>query len=271
VDPVSANARSIAEFLLDNVSEGFLIRDISGTILQANPAAERMFGGLALSGSAREYIPSLRDASGTYEVETAGSHSILSVTTSTLALESGKVLYMDLLRTVKADRALRDRLVAEVQRVSKLAQTDSLTGLPNRAEFEAELDRLQGEVAEPFALAILDLDGFKEVNDLLGHSAGDSVLVEFSARLRNSVRESDIVSRLGGDEFAVILVGVARDVAAQLFDRLLEKLSFSMEIGREFVSVGASVGWAHSGDGYEFLMKEADRRMYLDKRRKKGL
>lgn len=273
LDHVRSSSGRIVEFLLEHMGHGFLMRDAQGSIVFANDSFASMIGADVanlVDINARDLVPGLRDGDGDYESEivtTTGKHRIMSVVTSSRTGGG----YMDLISEIRADRALRDRLVAEVQRVSKLAQTDSLTGQANRAEFASELERLsERDPGEPFGVAIVDLDDFKEVNDRYGHPAGDAVLIEFSSRLRHAVRDTDLVARLGGDEFAVLLVGAPREIVENLVDRLIAKLSFSMQIGNESVPIQASVGWAHSDESGEEIFEVADRRMYLEKRRKKG-
>jgi diguanylate cyclase (GGDEF)-like protein len=110
--------------------------------------------------------------------------------------------------------------------LERLAYTDYLTGLPNRARLMAALAAARARVAgggAPASLLLLDLDGFKPVNDVAGHEAGDQVLVEVAARLRATVRDGDLVSRLGGDEFAV-LVTDGLDEATALAERIVAEV-----------------------------------------------
>jgi diguanylate cyclase (GGDEF)-like protein/PAS domain S-box-containing protein len=110
--------------------------------------------------------------------------------------------------------------------LERLAYTDYLTGLPNRARLMAGLTSARARVASggaPACLLLLDLDGFKPVNDVAGHEAGDQVLVEVAARLRATVRDGDLVGRLGGDEFAV-LVSSGIDEATALAERIVAEL-----------------------------------------------
>ncbi|NEK57464.1 EAL domain-containing protein [Geodermatophilus sabuli] len=107
------------------------------------------------------------------------------------------------------------------RRLERLAYTDFLTGLPNRARFMAALAEPAG--AEPGCVLVVDLDGFKAVNDVAGHDAGDRLLCEVADRLRGAAREEDVVARLGGDEFAV-LVRSGRDEATALAERLVSLL-----------------------------------------------
>ena len=268
------DSAEIVEFLLANMAQGFLVRDELGAILMSSTKLNGL-AGMELSGmSARDLLPGLKDSDGQYEIEftpSSGQSRIISVVTARKSVGPSGAGFMDLLTEIKTDHVLRDRLVAEVQKMSKLAQTDSLTGLANRAEFDGELHRLSHDgQGAPFGVAIVDLDDFKDINDRYGHSAGDSALIEFGSRLRHSVRDSDLVARLGGDEFAVLLVGARKDVAARLVERLIENLSFSLPVGSELVPVRASVGWAHSDDGEDLIFESADRRMYLEKRRRKS-
>jgi diguanylate cyclase (GGDEF)-like protein len=161
-----------------------------------------------------------------------------------------------------------------LETVRHQATHDALTGLPNRVLF---LDRLEHALAavgpgSHVGLLFCDLDRFKQVNDTLGHAAGDELLRQVAARLRAAVRPGDTVGRLSGDEFAVILPGLmAPGDVARLADRVDECFGepFRLE-GRE-VEVGTSVGVAvHDHGSYgsaEQLLREADAAMYRDKQR----
>jgi diguanylate cyclase (GGDEF)-like protein len=150
---------------------------------------------------------------------------------------------------------------------------DSLTGLPNREWFRLRAERALR--AEPGAIALVDLDRFKEVNDTLGHHAGDELLRVVARRLRSSLRSDDAVARLGGDEFGLILPNL-RDAehALELLGRVREELA--AEIALESLSVGveASFGVAfypEHGDTVEELLKRADAAMYQGKRGTSGV
>ncbi len=156
------------------------------------------------------------------------------------------------------------------------ATHDRLTGLANRALFD---DRLQNAIdrrrrsPHPLAVVLLDLDGFKPVNDRLGHAAGDQVLIEVAARLRQAVRLEDTVARIGGDEFAILLdAGVVSEAVDAVSDRILTSLTEPVRVGDEAVTVGASIGAAVADGGVEpgTLLREADAQMYLVKRHGKG-
>ncbi len=111
--------------------------------------------------------------------------------------------------------------------VSRQAFTDALTGLPNRRAFDDRLEsetRRSSRYQHPFTLMMLDLDGFKGVNDVHGHPAGDEVLQQVAARLRQSLRDTDFFARYGGDEFAVILPETDRETATNMAGRLKEVL-----------------------------------------------
>lgn len=156
----------------------------------------------------------------------------------------------------------------------RLAFRDLLTDLPNRASLQAELGQAWAgwqEQAVPFALCMLDLDGFKPVNDQYGHDAGDAVLQVIGARLGSVNRDSDLVARLGGDEFALVLRDCPdADTAHQVAVRFLEAVARPIHLrGRDLVvQVGASVGVTHVGLGAtsaETLLKQADIALYSAK------
>jgi diguanylate cyclase (GGDEF)-like protein len=150
---------------------------------------------------------------------------------------------------------------------------DSLTGLPNRVLFARELDvTLQaGRLGTTTALMFCDLDNFKQVNDDLGHGAGDELLRQVAARLRALVRSGDIIGRLGGDEFAVVACDVAGQAsAAELARRIVDSLNAPFHIAGHDLRITTSVGLAlHAGpDGRgERLLAAADSAMYAAKRK----
>lgn len=167
---------------------------------------------------------------------------------------------------------VQNRINAEEQ-ARHMAQHDSLTRLPNRRLFD-ELSKLAIATAKregvSRAVLFIDIDGFKQINDSLGHSAGDQVLIAIAERLLERVRESDIVARFGGDEFVVLLtensdVAGARRVASQIIDVISEPF----DIGSDTARVGASIGIAlypDHGAGIEALLKKSDAAMYLAKK-----
>jgi diguanylate cyclase (GGDEF)-like protein/PAS domain S-box-containing protein len=151
---------------------------------------------------------------------------------------------------------------------------DPLTGLPNRALFterlEAALAQLRRRSGYRCGVIFLDLDGFKLINDTLGHAAGDAVIVEVGGRLETAIRPGDTVARLGGDEFGLLVEGIQdvsdlRNVAV----RLLRAIDEPIDVGGRTATVGASIGLVgvdHPVTGHDVLLSAADRAMYEAKR-----
>ena len=155
------------------------------------------------------------------------------------------------------------------ERISYLAHHDSLTGLPNRVAFTDALTQACGRAAaESMALFCLDLDGFKGVNDTMGHAVGDALLVAVADRLRHCIREGDVAARLGGDEFAIIMAAAAPDDAGQMASRIVERVGQPYGLGGQSVEIGVSVGVALTApDASEpsKLLQNADLALYRAK------
>jgi diguanylate cyclase (GGDEF)-like protein/PAS domain S-box-containing protein len=159
------------------------------------------------------------------------------------------------------------------QRLQQTAHFDALTGLPNRVLLGERLRRAQRQTQRRghwLAVAFIDLDGFKAVNDQYGHKAGDQVLVTVAQRLQAALRDGDTIARLGGDEFVAVLQDVAQPQAVQpLLARLLAAACEPVALGAASVQVSASIGVSFCPPGADvdadLLLRQADQAMYLAK------
>jgi len=169
-------------------------------------------------------------------------------------------------------RDIREQKLADA-RLEFNAMHDSLTGLANRALF---LDRLRLTMARferrsqsGFAVMFLDLDGFKQVNDSFGHSAGDELLQEVARRLERCLRPEDTVARFGGDEFALLIAEASSlEHLAQVADRIQAEIGEIVKVGADEVTVSASIGIAIGTAQYrspEEILRDADFAMYAAK------
>jgi diguanylate cyclase (GGDEF)-like protein len=158
------------------------------------------------------------------------------------------------------DMADQQQLIA--QRLATLANTDELTFTLNRRAFDVRLDAVLTRASEtrPVSLCVLDLDGFKQVNDTGGHAAGDRVLVAVAQALRAASRETDSVSRLGGDEFAVLLPDTDATAASAAGLRFLEMIDAA--VAREGVTVSMGVATTTAPSTADALLAAADQLMY---------
>ena len=169
-------------------------------------------------------------------------------------------------------RQVTARLRGQVEQIEKLALYDALTGLANRRLFHDRLEQAffgAQRNGNGFALMLLDLDRFKEINDTLGHHTGDSVLEHFATRLKGVARASDTVARLGGDEFALVLQG-AQDSASALFvaERIRRALDEPFVVDQISLQLETSIGIAlfpRHGEDAEQLLKRADIALYASK------
>ena len=169
---------------------------------------------------------------------------------------------------LRATLTFRD--LARLADVHREARTDDLTRLANRRALYESVERTLGEAAHagtPTSLLLIDLDGFKEVNDSLGHAVGDELLVAFARRMEAALRPGDLFARLGGDEFAVLAAGSDSRSAIELGWRLVARTTEPYEVGEVRISVDVSVGVATLGPGGSRgdLLRQADVAMYQAK------
>lgn len=258
--------------LADVALEGLLIcRD--ETVVAANESVKRLYG-----SSDAPLVGVRVDA--LIDGKTAGTISENAEEDATFRAPEGpipvKVLRRSLVlndkaHTVIAVRDQRERIRTEAQ-IRSLAFTDPLTGLSNRAQFQAELDahaRSRRGRDRGFALMMIDLDRFKTVNDTLGHAVGDLLLQRAARRLEAAVRDGDVVARLGGDEFAILQPSVADPGDARvLAARVVDLLARPFLLNGNVVNIGASVGVALApadGEEPQALLRNADLALYKAK------
>lgn len=180
--------------------------------------------------------------------------------------EGGVVVLSDITERVNSEKAIRD-----------LANFDALTRLPNRRFFVSEMERRlmrRGEL-KPCSMFFVDLDKFKEVNDTLGHSVGDSLLKAVSLRFGRIIKNTDLMCRFGGDEFVLVLPGVVEEPACRdVAERIIAELSMPIQIDHHTITIGASVGIAiapKDGKTAEELLQYTDAALYESKSQGRGL
>lgn len=166
---------------------------------------------------------------------------------------------------------MRIALVEMAYDMEHKAMHDKLTGLPNRYLFS---ERLETEVIDArsnkgiFSVLLLDLDRFKEVNDILGHGIGDDLLIAISSRMSSAIRDTDILARIGGDEFCILLHGAGQILAERIADKLLKMINEPVDIKGHSLKVAASIGisvFPDNGNDSELLLQRADVAMYYAK------
>src|SRR6478672_6542322 len=175
------------------------------------------------------------------------------------------------------DRVAERTLALDQARIEleRLALNDSLTGLANRTLLGDRIRQAMARAdrgARPPSVLVLDLDEFKTINDGLGHSAGDQILVEVARRITSVVRETDTVARWGGDEFAILMPDATEDDALRVAERALKELQSPLTVGDRAVWAGASIGLCFGlrGQSADNLLRDADTAMYAAKANGRG-
>jgi diguanylate cyclase (GGDEF)-like protein len=255
------------EDLVQQLGAGILILDEQDRVRNANLAARELLGkdeGQIVGRSLTALLPR-RD--GLHVVELPDGRRLVEVIRSRVALSAGEARVATLL-----DATARHQKESQLE---QLALHDALTGAPNRRLFDLRLaDGLREAAASTrlLGLVIVDLDGFKPINDCHGHHTGDLLLRAVAARLEQQVREGDTVARLGGDEFAVLIrrLSAPPDLDGAIA-RLAECFATAFQVEDREIAVQASLGGAsypRDGDDAATLIQAADRRMYASKPRK---
>ena len=279
------NARRRFDAVAGSSADAIICADRSNRILSWNDAAERMFGYSAAEavGQPLNMIvpPKFRamHEEGLKRAAAGLSTKLVGTLVTVLALRrDGSEFPIELSlshwteggehRFGAIARDITERLAME-ERLKRGAEYDPLTDLANRTLLNRRLEAAAA-LGHPTSLIMLDLDGFKDVNDGLGHAAGDQVLKAVAGRLCDVVRDAGLPCRLGGDEFVVLLAGTADPLAAAyLADRLIKAIERPVELGERAVYVGASAGVSLSQGavwGADELLEQADLALYQPKR-----
>jgi diguanylate cyclase (GGDEF)-like protein/PAS domain S-box-containing protein len=282
--------RTVAEAALD----GMVVVDSAGIIQYWNPAAERILG-----YSAREAVGKsvhngmaparfqLEGAAGLERFHFAGGGPVIGTTRECAALRKDGVeipielsiapmQMQDGWSAIGIVRDITARKEAE-KRIAWLACHDDLTGLPNRGAFVRKVEHAivrYRRSGERFAVFYLDLDHFKEVNDTLGHPAGDLLLKSVAGRLRSTIRDSDLVARFGGDEFAILATNLVYPTdAGILASKLVQNMAKPFSIDGTELHSGTSIGIAtydRDDTDAETLLAHADIALYRSKSEERG-
>lgn len=269
-----------------NIQEAVLIADANGTIIDVNPAFSTITGYardeavgnnprmLSSGRHNKEFYAAMWGALKSqkswrgeiWNKRKSGEHYAEMLSISVVQDNEGKVLrYVAVFSDIT-------HLKAHEAELRRIAHYDALTGIPNRALL---VDRMRQAIAQTLreknllAVCYLDLDGFKSINDTLGHEAGDQVLIDTASRIGNSIRGGDTVARLGGDEFVVLLPGLSHvDECVPTLERLLTEIatpiSFNGCVCRVSASIGVSI-LVCDNETPDTLLNRADQAMYKAK------
>ena len=270
---------------LDSISQGILMFDEKDTLIAYNAATNAVFGlpeGTLWQGMSLEEIIEVVAENGSilrHDIDRTLAFYLnlraanepakfirkvadgRTLATNYTPRDDGWIItYEDVSELRKAD-----------ERIAHMAHHDALTGLPNRNTLRAWIDEALSADTRlgRFAVLCLDLDHFKDVNDTLGHPAGDKMLCEVARRVRSVIRRTDVVVRLGGDEFAILAMPADdRDAVAALATRIIEEIRAPFILDGQMIFVGTSVGIAMAaehGDNADTLMRNADLALYRAK------
>lgn len=274
-----------ARLMLENSLDAVINMNVEGIVTEWSGSAERIFGysrqealGQLLGNLIVPFEHREAHAKGMRRLLTTGESHIIGKLIEIVATRrdgaefpvelsiaqikrGGEIFFSAFIRDISERRASEAR-------IQYLANYDALTGLPNRNQLNERVKysiSLAHRGHEKVALMFLDIDHFKDVNDSLGHSVGDLLLVELASRFKSALREEDTISRLGGDEFILLLHNADEYAATHVAQKLLQTIEQPMMIENHQLSVTASIGIAlypNDGEDLETLLRNADVAMY---------
>ncbi|MDI9570466.1 MAG: PAS domain S-box protein [Pseudomonadota bacterium] len=273
--------------IVENIEEGFYETDLEGNITFVNDAFQRIVGvdRREMLGSDFRSFASAEEAKKTilHFKRVLRTCQPLQGLVCQVNRPDGREQHLEISASLIRDAAGRPAgfrgLIRDVterrraeEKVQWIAYHDHLTGLPNRLLFRDRFTQLQLQAKrkdELFAVAVMDLDRFKEVNDRFGHAMGDVLLCDVSARLSQQLREGDTVARMGGDEFLFLLPGIRdRRDAAPLGEKIMQIFRQPFELSGDSITLTASIGMSvfpADGTDYDALLRRADQAMYQAK------
>ncbi len=280
--------------IIENALDAVITTDAEGIIEEWNPQAEALFGWSAEEAIGRPVIgtimPLPQDPPARTPLlaalEASANQARRRVELTVQARDGRTFLAEAAMSPVEVgDRHVMSAFVRDITERKRLEEElrhqafhDALTGLPNRAFFQKLINRelaLQArDQSHQFALLFIDLDGFKLVNDSLGHDAGDALLIEIARRLTNCMRTTDVAARLGGDEFTILASQlVSQDDAVTLAERISDSMRQPFALGSHEIVPSGSIGILLSNPAYDTadqMMRDADAAMYRAKERGKA-
>ncbi len=283
---IAEESLRITASVFDNTQDAILISDANNTIIDVNPAFTRITGysraevlgknpKLLSSGRQNrafyaEMLQSLQQQRSwrgeIWNRRKSGEIYAELLSISVICDNDGKVLrYVGVFSDIS-------HIKEHEAELSHVAHYDALTGIPNRVLLA---DRMKQAIAQTaraqnmMAICYLDLDGFKPINDTMGHEAGDQVLIEVAKRIENTIRGGDTIARLGGDEFVVLLLGLEKgEECALTLERLLEVIGYPITIENKSPTISASIGvsiYPLDNEDPDTLLRHADQAMYMAK------
>jgi diguanylate cyclase (GGDEF)-like protein/PAS domain S-box-containing protein len=280
----AARAHNLVQTVIDSVPDHIYVKDASGVFILTNQASKEHWDlvGRRTSDVFPREVASEVEASD-LQVLTTGEPQMTELPTMLGAqqriFQSVKVPWREdgeIKGIIGISRDVTDQ-ISVAEQVQWAANHDLLTGLPNRTFFQSSLSGMManaGPQRSELSLLVVDLDHFKQVNDTLGHDAGDVLLSEIAAKLKGCIRPGDIVARLGGDEFAIILPNCGAEQANAVGEKIIGCLRTPFTYDGRVLDCRASIGSAvfptHGGDTQE-LLKNADMALYAAKGAGRGV
>ncbi|MCF6434915.1 EAL domain-containing protein [Pseudoalteromonas sp. MMG022] len=275
-------AINLAALVYNNSSEGMVITDANGHILDTNPAFSQVTGfkrsevigkttAILASGKHEqafyEQMWQQLDKDGNWQGEIVNRRKNGELYTEWLTINSVYNANNEPYRRVAIFTDITEKKKQD-ELIWRQAHYDQLTELANRTQLKRHLKSRLGQSKQALAILLLDLDHFKDINDTLGHFYGDQLLMEVANRLTQLSPLCSLISRIGGDEFVLVTRYLDDEALAELADKVLQQLQPNINIGNESCHISASIGIARApkdGNTSEHLLKAADQAMYQAK------